>query len=152
MLIKIDKINKYKNNKYKRKAILIKNRKIKNLVNELHWKTIDYLTKNYKTIIIGDMSVKSIVNNKNSNLSKMTKRIAYTLSFYKFKERLKYKCLLNNCNYSEVNEKYTSKMCSNCCTYNEILGSNKTFNCSNCNTTIDRDLNGSRNICFKYLK
>jgi len=152
MLTKIDKINNYKNNKYRRKAILIKNRKIKNLVNELHWKTIDYLTKNYKTIIIGDMSVKSIVNNKNSNLNKMTKRIAYVLSFYKFKERLKYKCLLNNCNYLEVNEKYTSKMCSNCCTYNETLGSNKIFNCSNCNITIDRDLNGSRNICFKCLK
>lgn len=98
------------------------------------------------------MSVKSIVNNKNSNLNKMTKRIAYVLSFYKFKERLKYKCLLNNCNYLEVNEKYTSKMCSNCCTYNETLGSNKIFNCSNCNITIDRDLNGSRNICFKCLK
>lgn len=152
LLMKIDKINEYKNNKYKRRAILLKNRKIKNLVNELHWKTIDYLTKNYKTIIIGDMSVKSIVNNKKSNIGKMTKRLAYALSFYKFKERLKYKCLLNNCNYLEVNERYTSKICSNCSAYNEILGSNKIFNCSNCNITIDRDLNGSRNICFKCLK
>ena len=153
ILKKIDNIKKYKpNNKYTRKTISIKTRKIQNLVNELHWKSIDYLTKNYKTIIIGDMSVKKIVNNKNSNISKMTKRLAYTLSFFKFKERLKYKCILNNCNYLEVNERYTSKMCSNCSAYNETLGSNKIFNCDKCNITIDRDLNGSRNICFKCLK
>jgi len=150
---KIDKLKKNKpNNKYTKKSILIKNRKIQNLVNELHWKTINYLTNNYKTIIIGDMSVKKIVNNKTSNISKMTKRLAYALSFYKFKERLKYKCLLKNCNYLEVNESYTSKICSNCTTLNETLGSNKIFNCNKCNITIDRDLNGSRNICFKCLK
>jgi len=73
----------------------VKNTKIKNLVNKLELKTIDYLTKNYKTIIIGNMNVKSILNNKNSNIGKITKRLAYALSFYKFKEQLKYKCLLN---------------------------------------------------------
>ena len=52
----------------KRKIEKRLNNKIKNLVSDMHWKTINFLTNNYKTILIGDMSSKSIINNKTSNL------------------------------------------------------------------------------------
>ena len=149
-LNRIDVLNKYKNriNKLKEHKY---NKKIQNLVDELHWKSINYLTSNYKNIFIGDLSSKNISCNKTSNISKITKRIAYKLSFYKFRMRLQERCEANNINYKMVNEKYTSKMCSNCCNYNENLGSNKIYNCNNCNNTIDRDVNGSRCIYFKGL-
>ena len=100
----IDKKIKSKNEK-------VVNKKIKNLVNELHWKTINYLTKNYETVLIGNMSSKNIVS-KNGNLNRMTKRIALHLNFYKFQERLKYKCNIRETKYGKIYEWLTSKMCS----------------------------------------
>ncbi len=31
------------------------------MINDMHWKTINYLTDNYKTILIGNLSTKNIV-------------------------------------------------------------------------------------------
>jgi transposase len=149
-LNRIDILNKYK---YKNKINRLKeqkyNKKIQNLVNELHWKSINYLTSNYKNIFIGDLSTKNISFNITSNISKITKRVAYKLSFYKFRMRLQSRCENNNINYKMINEKYTSKMCSNCGNYNEKLGSNKIYNCNNCKNIIDRNINGCRCIYFK---
>ena len=151
-LKKIDNLNLINNkNKRVRKKLHNKNYKLKNLISDMHWKSINFLTKNYKTILIGDLSVKGISNKKTSNINKITKRVGYALSFYKYKQRLQYKCLINNCNYLEVNEKYTSKMCSNCGNYKEDLGSNKIYNCSKCKINIDRDVNGCRGICLKMV-
>lgn len=133
----------------KRKIEKRLNNKIRNLVTDLHWKTINFLTNNYKTILVGDMSSKSIINNKTSTLSKLNKQLANTLSFYKFREKLQYKSSIKNNNYIKVNEYYTSKTCSNCSFIKKDLGSNKIFNCNNCNLKQDRDVNASRNICLK---
>jgi IS605 OrfB family transposase len=138
-------ISKKKAEKAKEK----KRRKIKNIVKDLHWHIIKYLTNEYKTIIIGDMSVKSIVNKETSKLTKMTKRVATSMSFYKFRERLKYKCELKKRDYTCMNEKYTSKMCTNCTGYQHDLGRKKKYKCSHCKIEIDRDVNGARNICLK---
>lgn len=150
ILLKIDNIKEI--NKYKKRRKNKLRIKLKNMIDELHHKTINYLTNNYDNILIGDLSVKGIVNNKTSNISKMNKRLAYSLSFFKFKERLKYKCQLKKCNYYEINEKYTSKLCSKCGTYKSDLGANSIYTCNNCDLIMDRDINGSRNICFKCIK
>lgn len=118
-------------------------------MDDLHWKTINYLTENYKNILIGDMSVKSIISNETSNLTKMTKRIANSLRFYEFRTRLEYKCKCTCSNYYKINERFTSKMCSNCGWINENLKGQKIFNCKECKKIIDRDVNGSRNIYIK---
>jgi putative transposase len=125
------------------------NKKISYLVDELHWKTINYLVMNYKNILIGDMSVKGITSNVSSNITKMTKRIAYRLKFYKFYERLQYKCNLTKTNYRQVNESYTSKVCSSCGYIKSDLGSSKIFNCNSCKMSIERDINGCRGIFIK---
>lgn len=142
-----DKINY----KIKKKNELMINKKINNLVDEMHWQFINYLIKNYKTIIIGDLSAKNIVR-KTGNLSKMTKRTALYLKFYQFKERLKYKCNVNETDIAIIDEWYTSKMCSLCGNINEELGSNKIYNCKKCKCIIDRDINGARNIYIKSIK
>ena len=134
----------------KNKILLFKiNKRIKGLTDELHWKTIKFLTDNYKTILVGDLSTKGIVSNNSSVLTKYNKELSYALSFYRFRQRLEFKCNLKKCNYLKVNEYYTSKMCSVCSNYKEDLGSNKVYNCSKCNTIMDRDINGCRNIIFK---
>jgi len=120
-----------------------------NLSNELHWKTANYLTANYKNIIIGDIKVSQIVKKKN-NLPKIVKKVMLKLRFYKFKQRLKYKCQANNCNYIAVGEAYTTQMCSQCGERNLNVGASKIFTCAKCHSNLDRDVNASINILIRY--
>jgi IS605 OrfB family transposase len=138
--------------KIKMKIEKMCNKKITNKVNELHWKTINYLTKNYNNIIIGDMSTKMICKNiKTNKIDKMTKKIANKMRWYVLHERLKYKCGQTNTKYKIVDECYTSKMCSICGNIKNDLGSSKIYKCVNCKTTIGRDINGCRGILIKSL-
>ena len=149
----IDKIEKKSDisKKRKKKILIREENKIKNKINELHWQTINNLTKNYKNILIGDMSVKRIINRKNSNLNKMIKRVALKFKFFVFSQRLQFKCSQRNCNLYIVNEKYTSKTCNKCGNYNEKLGNSRIYNCSKCHNTEDRDINGCKCILLKCL-
>lgn len=151
-LNRIDNLEKIKDDKRKKhKKERLYNRKIVNKVDDLHWKSINYLTNNYSTIFIGDMSVQGIVSNKTSKLNDMTKRIAQRIKFYKYRERLKYKCIVKKIKYKVVNESYTSKMCSQCGWLNEKLGGDKIFKCKMCQLQIDRDINGCRNMIIKSI-
>lgn len=127
------------------------NKKIENLVNELHWKTINYLTENYETVLIGNMSSKNIVC-KGGNLNKLNKRLALHLKFYKFHERLKYKCDMKGVNYGKINEWLTSKMCSICGNIKENLGGSEIYECEKCKVLMERDVNGARNIYIRAIK
>jgi putative transposase len=149
-LEKKDKINKNENIPKEKKKKIEKqcNKKIKNISDELHWKTINYLIKNYEVVLIGNMSPKGIIK-KGGNLNKMMKQIALALSFYNFRKRLEYKCIINNTKYKKVDEYYTSKMCSRCGEIDENLGGSKVYKCKKCKLIIGRDYNGSRGI---YLK
>ena len=153
-LKRTDKINNNKEipEKKKRKLEKVYNRKIKNKVDELHWKTIDYLTKNYDKILIGDLSSKKVVNNKTSNLSDMEKRIILRFNFYVLRKRLEYKCALRKCEYKKVDERYTSKMCSECGELKNDLGNDRIFECERCERVIGRDVNGARNIYIKSIE
>jgi len=141
----LNKIGKTKNPKSHKRHY----KKITNYVDELHWKSINYLVKNYKNILIGNMSSKSTNRNSTSKLSPTVKKMLQYSSIFKFRQRLKFKCFQYNRNYIEVNESYTSKTCSMCGVIKENLGSNKTFECKSCKTVMDRDINGSRNIYYK---
>lgn len=147
---KLSKIENEKSKKYKTKAKRLR-RKIKNLVTELHWKCINTLIKNYETIIIGDINIQSIVSNKKKCMRPLVKRVALSAEFFKFKERLAYKCERHNRDLRIVNESYTSITCSNCGEINENLGNKKKFECGNCDLKIDRDINGCRGIYVKSL-
>ena len=135
-------------------------KKINNIVDDLHWKTIKYLTNNYDNILIGNLSTKSIVSNSkrqykrtNNQLHKNTKRVAMLMSLYRFRQRLEYKCLFMKKGYALINEAYTSKTCTNCQFLHLNLGSNKVFKCPNrrCKMVLDRDINGARNILLKGI-
>ena len=144
-------INKSTNKKKKkslRKAHERKTLKIRNLRDELHWKTIRFLTAHYKTIMIGDLSSKSISSRK-GKLSRQTKDNFSFVSHYKFKKRLVEKCLDNGNEFYCVDESYTTKTCTLCGDINRSIGSKKIFNCNKCNMETGRDYNGARNI---YLK
>ena len=150
----IKRLNKIKNNKdipkkIKKKNELLINRKIKNKIDDLHWKTINYITHNYETVYLGDMSAKNIVKRNCSVLSKTQKVACLRTKYYKFQQRLEYKCKLHKINYKLIDESYTSKYCSECGFCKENLGKVKIFICDKCNCILDRDINGARNIYIK---
>ena len=147
---KIDKIDKYTNSKLKpSKKVKYTNKtkkQINNKINDLHWKTINYLTTNYNKILIGDLSVKGIVGT--NGISKKSKRIAHFIKLFVFKNRLKEKCEERGVEYLEINEYNTSKSCSICGNVKTDLRKKKLYDCTNCNNKIHRDINGARNIYF----
>jgi transposase len=124
-------------------------RKITNLVDELHFKTCNHLCKNYHTIVIGKISTQSIV--RGDTLTAMTKRVLLALRHYEFRMRLKAKCEESNIQFYEVDESYTTKTCSVCGIINHEVGANKTFKCVNaeCHVKMKRDYNGARGIFLK---
>lgn len=131
-----------------RRKVKIRQR-IKHLVDELHWKTINYLTQNYNTIMLPEFPISQMVKRK--NISKQTKRLMYVYRFYQFKIRLKSKCVEHGCSLLIVDESFTSKTCGSCGCLNSNLGGSKSFLCPECGIEIDRDANGARNILIKNL-
>lgn len=147
----IDKLdqNKYLSKKLKEKIKLRTENRLNNRVNDYHWKIIDYLTSNYRHIIIGNFSTKRMGE---SDINKLTKRIAKKIRLYKFKQRLQYKCYLNGIKYKETDEYCTSKCCSSCGNFKKDLGSNKVYDCKKCGLVMGRDINAAKNIYMKEIK
>jgi hypothetical protein len=65
-------------------------KKIKDMVNELHWKTVSFLIENYDVILLPDFRISQMIKSK--KLSRMTKRIMCMYSFHSFKQKLTWKC------------------------------------------------------------
>ena len=147
-LLKIDKIKSLKKIKNKRRKLLKREKDLKNYVNNLQWKITHHLVKNYNHILLGNYSTKSMVESNKTN--DMTKRIGSYLRFYQFREKLKYKCLLNDCKMAIIDEYNTTKSCSNCSCLNDI-GSSKEYNCQGCNKKYPRDINSSKNILINGI-
>jgi len=125
-------------------------RKINNLITDMHWKSINFLTQNYKLIFLPKFESQEMVR-KTKKLNKTIRHKLNTLSHWKFQEKLKFKCFEKNIKLEIVSEEFTSKTCGMCGVLNEKLKSSRTFKCDNCNLTIDRDINGARNIFIKSV-
>lgn len=122
--------------------------KLTNYIDDLHWKTINYLTKNYDIILLPKFeSQKLATRSRNHNLN----RNLGIMKQYTFQQRLLNKA--NECSISVylVGEEYTTKTCTRCGIINDP-GSNETYSCNSCNLVIDRDINGARNIFIKNVE
>jgi len=137
-------------NKIKEKKINKINQKLMNKIDDLHWKSIKFITSNFSTVVIGKLSTKGITK-KDGVLSKEQRRICYKLKYYQYLQRLENKCNLKKIKIKIIDESYTSKTCSNCGFVKKNLGGNKVYNCNKCKYLDDRDLNACRNIIYKTL-
>ena len=84
-----------------------------------------FLDKNYDVILLPDFRVKQMV--KGQKLAKITKRLMMMFSFYKFQERLTYKCKAYGKKLLIVDESYTSCTCTKCGERNNVKG-NEVYN------------------------
>ena len=88
----------------------------------------------------------------NPDVNKMLKRVSSQMSFYVFKQRLQYKCVLYGIKYAEIDEYCTSKCCSNCGYYKKDLGKAKIYKCNKCKLIFYRDVNAAKNIYMISIK
>ena len=109
----------------------------KHLKAGLHWKTVKYLLDRYDVIVVGKISVQSLVSKAGQSAS--NKMMFLYLSHYSFRQRLKYKAGLLN-KVVEQDDSCTSQACSRC-GHLKDLGAAKTCICGECGLVIDRVVN-----------
>lgn len=145
-----EKLTSQKKYKLKKRCALLRT-KIKHIVSDLHWKTADFLTKNFQVILLPVFNTKQMANKQNRKISKTTTRLLLGLSHYAFQQKLLFKAKMRGRNVILCKEHYTSKCCGNCGKLNEKLGSKKIFTCDNCGLIMDRDIHAARNILIRAL-
>ena len=140
-----------KNKKSNLKRSIFKIRfKIRNLIDELHWKTIKFFTSRFKVIIFPPFNVSEMIRKSNRKLPKKVVRSMNCFRFYEFKERLKLKCKESGVTFVESSEAFTSRTNSFTGELMENLGSKEKFMFNN--VSIDRDINGARNILIRAMR
>ncbi|AOM63512.1 putative transposase [Heterosigma akashiwo virus 01] len=152
MLKKYNKRISYLHGKFQRnntRKILKTYRRSANIVSDIHWKLITYLTDNYEHVLIPKFESQEL---QKITMSKHSNRLYDTYKHYLFKQRLieKSKEKINTRVYM-VNEAYTSVTCTNCGTINAKTRSEMST-CKTCKLLSDRDIRGSRNIFIKYVQ
>jgi transposase len=135
---------KFSDNQEKKVKVVSKIRaKISNTIDDFHWKFCHFLLENYDKILIPRLYVQKgkKLKDQQSDLRhcKFVDRLIYKSMFYKNKE------------VHEVKEHWTSKTCTGCGNIDMDLGSSRIYDCMKCNLSLDRDLNGARNIFLKHL-
>jgi putative transposase len=121
---------------------------IKNTIANLHNQTGSYLTKTYETILLPEFGTSVMQQGK--ELRSSTKRTMWTLSHYKFQEKLKGMCNRTGTTLYIVKEHYTTKTCGQCGTLQNV-GSSEVYKCAQCSYCMDRDVHGARNILLKHI-
>lgn len=143
----IDKIKSCSKN---RRGILKREIKINNIVKQFHYMVVNFLTKNYKKVLLPSFETQNMITKCSRVINNKSARKCNNLSHYKFKQRLLHRCILTNTELYIVDESYTSKTCGRCGKLNDV-GASETYKCSFCDLKIDRDINGARNIFIRNV-
>lgn len=139
-----DKLNKVKKKLYSKKNSQVKQ--------TLHIQSKKLVNMNYKTIVVGDLTIKSLMNTEGINKNKKRLRKSFSESnIDMFLEFLKYKSQSKLIDVIKIDEKYTTQL-------NSLTGKmlkekvelkDRIVKLSD-NVVIDRDLNSAINIMKRY--
>ena len=136
------KLKKVKKKLYKRKNAQIKQ--------TLHIQSKKLVNMNYKTIVVGDLSVKKLMEKGSNKLTKTSRSFSES-AIATFMEFLTYKCQARNTEVETINEKWTTQQ--NCLTgklfKEKVELSDRVVQLSD-SIAIDRDLNAAINILKRY--
>jgi putative transposase len=124
--------------------------RIRNLVDELHWKTCLFLVNNFDIILLPTFETSQMVKkNGKRRLRVKSVRNMLTFAFYRFSQRLKQKAKEYGKVVISVCEAYTSKTASWTGELKRNIGGAKTI--SSAGKKVDRDVNGARGIFLRAL-
>lgn len=110
--------------------------------NYLHQTTSKIVKRKPKFIVLEDLDVTSMLNNK------YLSRAIQEQSFYEFRRQIEYKCERENIIFILADRWFpSSKTCSDCgYVKNDLKLSDRIYKCENCNLSIDRDYQASLNL------
>ena len=137
-----------------KKALCRARERIKNLVVEVHRKLAKFLCEVYDVILLPRFGTSGMVCRGRRKIQSKTVRQLLGWSHYAFQQCLRSKAREYPwVRVLEVREDYTSKTCGHCGTLHHTLGGSKRFVCPthSCGLSVDRDLNGARNILLRWL-
>ena len=120
--------------------------KINNIRNDFLHKTSTNLIKKSKLIVVEDLNIKSMMQQKFYN----AKNIADS-SWNRFIQLLTYKAESAGCKLVKVNPRNTSKTCSQCGHLQNMPLYKRIFKCEKCGLGMDRDYNSAINILNRFL-
>lgn len=123
--------------------------RLRDLIDELHWKTINFLVRNFSVIILPTFNTSEMVKKGKRKIRKRVVKAMQSYRFFEFGERLAQKCLEYGVILIRSNEAYTSKTNS----FNGQLmniGGRKGFTYDG--VYVDRDINGARNILLRAVR
>jgi len=123
----------------------------KNLMTDLHYKIIKWLTTNYDIIISPKFSTSGMQAKGTTVLSKQTRQTFRWLSHYTFRQRLLNKAAELGKIVIDVHEADTTKGCSACGYRKTDVGRSKVYQCNACGCKRPRDMNSSVAIYLKAL-
>ena len=138
------KLNKTKKRLYRRRNAQVRD--------TLHIQSRRLADMNYKTIVVGDLSVKKLMSKEGNNKEKKNVRKSFQeTSIGRFMEFLTYKCLARHNEVITLSERWTTQ--TNCLTgklFKEKVGLSDREVWLNETVCIDRDLNAAINIMRRY--
>ncbi len=124
-------------------------KRIKDLIDDLHYQSISFLLENFDTIIVPDNNFKSAVCKARRKIRAKSVRALLGYAFSTFTNRLEHKCLIYGKRLIKVCESYTSKTANWTGEIIHNLGGRKTITSNG--IKIDRDINGGLGIMLKSL-
>lgn len=149
---KRDKETRKKNKKAKTKALIRMRNRIRNLVDEVHKKTVRFLLSRFQNIVLPPFEVSKMIRSVDRKIQSPTVRKMVCWSHYRFRQHLLFRSkLLQGVSVHILGEEYTSKTCTHCQRVKHTLGGSKTYRCAGCGLVADRDVCGARNILLKNL-
>lgn len=143
-----------RNLKLKKDLNQLYHRKNEQIKQTLHIQSKKLVNMNYNTIIVGDLSVKKLMEKDGKNKNKRGIRKSFHQSnINMFLQFLSYKCQSKNINLTKIDEKWTTQL--NCLTGKlfdkKAELSDREVTLSN-DITIDRDLNSAINIMKRWFE
>ena len=123
--------------------------RIRHLVDEVHWKTINFLLSKFDHLIVPPFKVSGMVKKGTRKINSKSVRQMLSWRFYEFRMRLKTRAEAVGKLVYERGEEYTSKTCTCCQKIKHNLGGAKIYRCMHCHIHYDRDVGGARNIFLK---
>jgi putative transposase len=123
--------------------------RIRNLIDDLHFQSIGYLTRTFKTIVFPEANFTSAVAKATRRIGSKTVRSLLSFAFARFRDRLISKAEATGVNVVNVCEAYTSKTANWTGEIVHTLGGSKTITSKG--IRMDRDLNAALGILLKAL-
>lgn len=124
--------------------------RIHDMVDQLHWETITFLTDNFKVIYLPTFETSDMVRKSRRHLRSKSVRSLLGFRFYEFSQRLANKCAEKGASLIRCNEAYTSNTNSFTGEIMPKLGNKEWFKYDG--VTVNRDINGARNILLRAMR